>query len=157
MRREKIDPYKRELLYRKAQGKMIFDKFKAKLNALLFDNTERIYLGLQETDEVISNIKGKSIFIEERRDLKNHIESINYINDRIRLCDYYLFLDSDWKYCGAVFLKSGFRILDSFDFDEVVSDEIRLISCDFNEVLSIDYSNSVGDEPFECRFIRYNQ
>ncbi|MEH0876338.1 hypothetical protein QM999_16895 [Pectobacterium cacticida] len=157
MRREKIDPYKRELLYRKAQGKMIFDKFKAKLNALLSDNTERIYLGLQETDEVISNIKGKSIFIEERRDLKNHIESINYINDRIRLCDYYLFLDSDWKYCGAVFLKSGFRILDSFDFDEVVSDEIRLISCDFNEVLSIDYSNSVGDEPFECRFIRYNQ
>ncbi|MGK4333027.1 hypothetical protein [Lonsdalea quercina] len=157
MRRERIDPYKKELLYRKAQGKMVFDKFKFKLNALLSNNENFTYLGLQETDEVISNIKGKSIFFEERCGLKTYIELSKYINEHIRLCDYYLFIDSDWKYCGAVFLKSGFRILDSFDFDEVVSDEIRLISCDFNEMLSIDYSNSVGDEPFECRFIRYNQ
>ncbi|MFP1945909.1 hypothetical protein [Lonsdalea quercina] len=156
MRREKIDPYKKEILYRKAQGKMIFDKFKVKLNFLLSNDTDFTYLGLQETDEIISNIKGKSIFIEDESSFGTYIESNGYINGHIKSCDYYLFLDNDWKYCGAVLLKAGFKISENFDFDKVVSDEIRLVSCDFNEIVSIDYSNSVGNESFECRFIRYD-
>ncbi|WP_033569739.1 hypothetical protein [Dickeya undicola] len=156
MQREKIDSYKRELLYRKAHGKVIFDKLKEKLSLLFPDEDDFTFLSLKETDEIVFHVNEKNILIEDERAFLSYFESIGYLNGNLRLCDYYLLLDEDWKYCGAIVLKSGFKISENFDFDEVTSDEIRLISCDLKEKISLDYSNSIGNEPFECRFIRYD-
>ncbi|WPD76849.1 hypothetical protein OGM23_05690 [Dickeya fangzhongdai] len=156
MQREKIDSYKREVLYRKAHGKVIFDKLKEKLSLLLPDEEDFIFLSLKETDEIILSVNDKSISIEDEQGFSSYSESLGYLNSNLKSCDYYLLLDEDWKYCGAVLLKSGFAISENFDFDKVTSDEIRLISFDLNEKVSLDYSNSVDNEPFECRFIRYD-
>jgi hypothetical protein len=52
--------YKREILYRKAQGRSLFARNNEKINLLLgLQTDETLFLSLPETDNIISELKKK--------------------------------------------------------------------------------------------------
>lgn len=55
------DSYKREILYRKTQGRSLFARNKEKINVLLgLQADETLFLSLPETDNIISELKKKT-------------------------------------------------------------------------------------------------
>ena len=52
---------------------------------------------------------------------------------------YYVLIDDDWKYCGAILTKSNSTLNKEFNFDHNLSDELRFLSEDKNTLISIDY------------------
>ena len=147
----KIDPYKRELLYRKAQGKKIMDAFEQKISQLFPKKCmECVLLDLTETDKIIENIKALRTFHSQNSDFTSFNDCIEFIEPEIYNREYYALIDDDWKYCGA--LKVGIGILPNakYNFNENTSDEIRLIAADFTTQVCIDYTDDFDCELFEC-------
>lgn len=64
------------------------------------------------------------------------------------LC-YYLLIDEEWKFCGAY--KTNDNISNNYNFDELHSDQIRIISCDLSFQIQIDYDYN----EIECEYILY--
>jgi hypothetical protein len=131
-----IAPYKRDLLYRKAQGNSLRERYKEKLNFLLGTAPQdALFLSLIETDEIIKNL------LERKKILTENAEC-------------YLLLDGDWRYCGA-YLCRNFNFNPEFDFNKFQSDEIRLISTDFVTEIAIDYSETYSETLIEFRISKY--
>lgn len=151
-----INSYKREILYRKAQGKNLFVRYKEKINFLLgLQADETLLLSLPETDNIISELKKKRQIFCERIEFASVTECFSFTSSQIEDRKYYLLMDEDWKYCGAYKIENDFSLSAEFDFDKFKSDEIRLISTDFSAQISIDYSESYGEKIFEFCIRKY--
>lgn len=153
-----IDPYKREIIYRRSQGKRLLSQYKIKIESLLkrsFD--ELLILSLVETDNVIAGLMAMHEVSCVRKEYSLSIDAFNFVLSVVEDKKYYLLIDEDWKYCGAYMAESGASLCASFDFDETTSDEIRLISTDLFTQISIDYSETCGDRVFECCIKTYQQ
>uniref|UniRef100_A0A7C1WTL2 Uncharacterized protein n=1 Tax=Pseudomonas graminis TaxID=158627 RepID=A0A7C1WTL2_9PSED len=96
-----IDPYKRGLLYRKAHGNSLRERYKEKLRFMLgVDPEERYFLSLAETDDVINSYKNwKNIFGRCRIYVLD--ECLKHFLSKAVGGDYYLLMDEGWRYCGA--------------------------------------------------------
>ncbi|BDR55735.1 hypothetical protein [Xylocopilactobacillus apis] len=64
-------------------------------------------------------------------------EVANFIRAKVHKQPYYVFIDEEWKYFGA------YRVLDDlsdiYRFDDLVSDEIRIVPDDVSFHIQIDY------------------
>lgn len=150
------DSYKREILYRKTQGRSLFARNKEKINVLLgLQADETLFLSLPETDNIISELKKKRQIFCELIEFSSVTECAKFTSSKIEDRKYYLLVDEDWKYCGAYKIENDFSFSAEFDFDKYKSDEIRLISNDFSAQVSIDYSESCGQKSFELRIRKY--
>ncbi|BBP71206.1 hypothetical protein PHLH6_32100 [Pseudomonas sp. Seg1] len=153
-----IDPYKRQILYRKAQGKKVLSQYQMKMASLVglsFD--ESLLLSLPETDSIIAVLMAAREISCVRKEYSLSVEALSFAFSAIENQKYYLLVDEDWKYCGAYVVESGVLLCTGFDFDKTRSDEIRLISDDFSTQVSIDYSETCGEKIFECCIKKYEQ
>jgi hypothetical protein len=151
-----INSYKREILYRKAQGRGLLARNKEKINLLLgLQADETRFLSLPETDNIISELKKKRQIFCELIEFSSVTECFKFTSSQIEDRKYYLLMDEDWKYCGAYKIENDFSFSAEFDFDKSKSDEIRLNSIDFSAQISIDYSESCGEKNFEVRIRKY--
>lgn len=150
-----IDPYKREVLYRKAYGSSLREKYKEKLYALLGTKPEdALFLDLPNTDNLIINLaKTKKTFtqISEFSTLDQCID--HYLSHAVA-GKYYLLLDDDWRYCGA-YIASNYNLNAGFDFNTYQSDEVRLISTDLITEIALDYTKIHKADVFDCRISKY--
>ncbi|PMW96378.1 hypothetical protein C1X59_24500 [Pseudomonas sp. FW215-R2] len=146
-----IDHYKREILYRKSQGKRKLSQYQIKIESLLrrsFD--ELLLLSLAETDNIIAGLMAMHEVSCVRKEYLLSADAFNFVLSVVEDKKYYLLIDEDWKCCGAYMAESAASLCASFDFDETTSDEIRLISTDLSTQISIDYSETCGEKVFEC-------
>lgn len=153
-----MDSYRREILYRKSQGKRMLSQYQVKIESLLklpFD--ELLLLSLAETDNIIAELMTMREISCARKECSLSTEAFNFVLSVIEGRKYYLLIDEDWKCCGAYMVESGASLCASFDFDEATSDEIRLISTDLSTQISIDYSETCGEKVFECCVKTYQQ
>lgn len=150
-----IDPYQKELLYRKAQGNGLRVRYKEKLSALLgIDPENMLFLNLSETDNIIKSlVKRKSIFTYDA-EFSTLDECMTHYSSKTFDCEYYLLLDEDWRYCGACVARNA-NLNPKYDFNRFQSDEIRLISTDFNMKITIDYAEFYDEDFLELRISRY--
>ncbi|CAI8840437.1 GNAT family N-acetyltransferase [Pseudomonas sp. IT-232MI5] len=150
-----IDAYKRDILYRKSQGKTLshYKEKIASISDLAFDVS--LLLSLPETDSIIAALMTKREISCVRREYSSSIEALNFFSSAIENRKYYLLIDEDWRYCGAYMLASDISLCASFDFDKFKSDEIRLIGADLSTQLSVDYSETCGEKIFECCIRKY--
>jgi hypothetical protein len=151
-----IDPYKREILYRKTQGEKLLSQYQERLASLVglpFDKS--LLLSLPETDSIIVALMTKHEISCVRKEYSSSIEALTFLSSGIENRKYYLLIDEDWRYCGAYMLASDISLCASFDFDKFKSDEIRLIGADLSTQLSVDYSETCGEKIFECCIRKY--
>lgn len=150
-----IAPYKRDLLYRKAQGNSLRERYKEKLNLLLGTALQdTLFLNLIETDEIIKNLLERKKILTEHAEFATLDECIKHYLSREIVSECYLLLDGEWRYCGA-YLCRNFNFNPEFDFNKFQSDEIRLISTDFVTEIAIDYSESYSKTLIEFRISKY--
>lgn len=147
-----IDPYKREILYRKAQGNLLFDKYENKIkNIINIDVDKSCFLSLIETDKLINGLKNKETIQCDKVDFLLFPELSQFIKERVLCSSYYLLIDDGWKYCGAYKVKSGIDLNDNFNFDASISDEIRIIG----EFLEFQFQIDYDDKIISCQFFKY--
>ncbi|NUU69206.1 hypothetical protein HQN64_24435 [Enterobacteriaceae bacterium BIT-l23] len=144
--------YKRSLLFRKVQGKINMDSYFGKITNLTDVNCNDLtLLSLEESDLIINKIKHMSVVDETILDMKNTNDLCAFITEEVCNTDFYLLIDKDWKNCGICFMRSGVIFNGKYDFDKMVSDEIRVISTDFSFQIQSDYDS--GD--IFCNFMKY--
>ncbi|BDR57633.1 hypothetical protein [Xylocopilactobacillus apicola] len=130
--------YKRELLYRRGQVKIHQDRYFNKIQTFTNEavKTDR-FLSLEDTDLIIEKIKHKPILANVEENTSDYKEVANFIRTKVNSQPYYLLIDEEWKFFGA------YRVLndlsDKYNFDELVSDEIRIIPDDLTFHIQIDY------------------
>lgn len=149
------DPYKKELLYRKAHGNSLREKYKQKLKLLLgIDPEDRLFLSLPETDNIINKIIKNENTFSENTEFSDLYECLRYCLSKAIGGDYYVLMDEDWRYCGA-YVVCNFNLNMEFEFNKYQSDEVRLISTDLSTEITIDYTESYNEDLFEFRVGRY--
>ncbi|MEE1916210.1 hypothetical protein V0R52_07350 [Pseudomonas asiatica] len=136
----KVDHYKKELLYRKAQGKKRLNKFESKKENLISNAKNcATQLNLEETDKLIRTIGTTHWSSSTNEAFPSTADFFNYIENKLLQQECHILIDDDWKYCGAILAKDNCELNRKFNFDENESDEIRFISVDLSTFASIDY------------------
>jgi hypothetical protein len=142
--------YRKKILYRKAQGniykKAYFNKISSLINTII---NPKQFLSLEDTDRLIESINEKKVSSRINTGLNNYLDIVEFINKKNSTLPFYLLIDEEWKYCGAY--KTSGKISSNYNFDELTSDEIRIISCDMSYQIQIDYDN----DEIECECILY--
>ncbi|PQX92474.1 hypothetical protein C5930_18165 [Cronobacter sakazakii] len=136
--------YKKELLYRKARGKIIYESYKIKIASLFKMEPDCLtFLDLETTDNILS----KSNAFDTRKtkkkldikDLKPYILELKKI-----LGPHYVFLNEDWIYCGAFTVPSLQELNEDFHFDNEILNDVLFISMDLRQSISLDYYEMNG-------------
>lgn len=144
--------YKRNIIFRKAQGKIVMESYLNKITEITGQARDELtLLSLEETDLIINKLKAINPMDKIEVIVKNMPELCDFMTSKTHDSDFYLLIDEDWKNCGVCFIKSGVIFNGKYDFDKMVSDEIRVISSDFSFQIQSDYES--GD--IYCEFIRY--
>ncbi|NDO81004.1 hypothetical protein CJP72_09555 [Citrobacter sp. NCU1] len=145
-----VSEYERALLYRKAQGNVCkndyFNKIQSFTNSII--EVEN-FLNLEKTDDIINSLKNKKISSKAKIEINSYQQLVNFIKEKAAEHFSYLLIDEEWKFCGAYKISNKFS--SDYNFDELHSDEIRIISCDLSFQIQIDYSNN----EIECEYILY--
>lgn len=150
-----IDPYKKELLYRKAHGNSLRERYKQKLKFLIgIDPEDRLFLSLTETDNIINKLVKNENTFSENTEFSVLYECLRHCLSKANGGDYYLLMDEDWRYCGAYIVRN-FNLNMDFEFNKHQSDEVRLISTDLSTEITIDYTESYSEDLYEFRVGKY--
>ncbi|MCG8707911.1 hypothetical protein JHU04_001109 [Brenneria sp. 4F2] len=139
-----MDRYKRELIYRRGNGKRFLTRYKEKIFSLFQCDPEEVtFLSLEETDAII--------FKKPKERLKLSEESFSATDcgkmlDRLRECssEYYVFIDDDWRYCGAFSIITMRLLKNDFIFGELIENNIFFISKDLRKLIDLDYFEFCG-------------
>ncbi|MBC8733283.1 hypothetical protein [Paraburkholderia sp. UCT2] len=137
---------RRDVLFRRARGKIIFGEYFEKIGDLLdFDRGSIKFIGLEETDEVLKShfrISGgvpdysKTIVSSKIGEIISSIKK--------RAGDFYVFIDDDWRYCGAISPMSLNLIKSDFLFGVKILNDVLFVSADYTKKISLDYYENKG-------------
>lgn len=143
---------RRDLLFRKTQGKIQRDDYYKKIQS--FTNKEvdpTRFLSLEETDELENQIFWQKLLWVKKKYDCTYKEVVDFIRLKIHKKPFYLLIDDGWKYCGAYRVIN--EISEEYDFDKLVSDEIEIIPYDLSFKIRIDYDFN----EIECAHTIYHE
>jgi hypothetical protein len=158
--------YKRNLLFRKNHGRIIFDDYLLKIQDLFNVSSDQIVpFDLEKTDDILSG----HIKAEQDINIFQHIikytitEKGSIAQEMARLSEnikgpYYVLVDRDWEYCGAFTIASIDSIRKEFIFGNEVSDDVSFISFDLLMSISFDFYQINGEYYIDVekkRFLSY--
>ncbi|EOC3062514.1 hypothetical protein ACVS9S_003248 [Cronobacter dublinensis] len=145
-----VTEYKRALLYRKAQSNVCKKDYFNKIQSFTNDTVaEGNFITLEETDDIINSLKDKKINSKIKLEIDNYQQVVGFIKEKVAGLSSYLLIDEEWKFCGMYKVSGEFS--SDYNFDELHSDEIRIISCDLSFQIQIDYDHN----EIECEYIMY--
>ncbi|EGG9769610.1 hypothetical protein HG599_004551, partial [Salmonella enterica] len=136
-----VSEYKRALLYRKAQANVCKNDYFNKIQSFTNDTVVGgNFLTLEETDNIINSLKDKKINSKIKVEIDSYQQLVEFIKEKVAGLSSYLLIDEEWKFCGMYKISSEFS--SDYNFDELHSDEIRIISCDLSFQIQIDYDHN---------------
>ncbi|NCH73698.1 hypothetical protein [Cronobacter dublinensis] len=145
-----VSEYKRALLYRKAQANVCKKDYFNKIQSFTNDTVaEGNFITLEETDDIINSLKDKKINSKIKLEIESYQQVVGFIKEKVAGLSSYLLIDEEWKFCGMYKVSGEFS--SDYNFDELHSDEIRIISCDLSFQIQIDYDHN----EIECEYIIY--
>ncbi|EPO1792827.1 hypothetical protein ACT7BH_004270 [Cronobacter turicensis] len=134
-----IVQYKKELLYRKAKGKIIYESYKAKIASLFKMELGFLsFIDLEATDNILYKSNAfDTRQTKKRLDVKDLSLYMLQLKKSFGSC--YVFLDDDWCYCGAFSVPSLQELNESFLFGDEILNDVLFISMDLRQSISLDY------------------
>ncbi|EOC1429126.1 hypothetical protein ACI1AD_004449, partial [Cronobacter dublinensis] len=131
-----VTEYKRALLYRKAQANVCKKDYFNKIQSFTNDTVaEGNFITLEETDDIINSLKDKKINSKIKLEIENYQQVVGFVKEKVAGLSSYLLIDEEWKFCGMYKVSGEFS--SDYNFDELHSDEIRIISCDLSFQIQI--------------------
>lgn len=147
--------YKRELLYRKAQGNKLKNTYEQKISCVLSNNHDNILrLQLLETDNILKKTNMLNWQLILSKEYHSLADCLRTFAPEVYQEEFYTFIDEDWKYCGAIKIPKHTQLNPQYSFDKSISDELRFIATDFSTQIAIDYSVYGKSELYECTIKR---
>ena len=130
---------------------MVFGSYLSKVNSLVCCNVDALdFLSLEFTDDVL-----KKSLMDERRSVKNKIETKLlpefFGNIKKYESGFFVFIDDDWKYCGAFLIPSLNLLRSDFSFGDNVLNNVLLISDDFSVYIDLDYYEMMGENYIDVK------
>jgi hypothetical protein len=136
-----VDKYQKELLYRKVKCKAIKNMYLKKIHSLLEIGDENIILtGISEADLLIERFN--SINLENiKHKYRVNASDVYSILEKFKKNDnpFFIFIDDDWRCCGALVVPSLSIIKNTFFFGDLVSNDLMFISTDLTHRVNLDY------------------
>ncbi|ELY5855578.1 hypothetical protein ACV6RK_004071 [Cronobacter malonaticus] len=131
--------YKKELLYRKAKGKIICESYKAKIASLFkMEPGFLSFIDLEATDNILYKSNAfDTRQTKKRLDVKDLSLYLLQLKKSFGSC--YVFLDDDWCYCGAFSVPSLQDLNENFLFGNEILNDVLFISMDLRQSISLDY------------------
>ncbi|MEN8513848.1 hypothetical protein [Burkholderia sp. RS02] len=142
----KADRYKKELLYRRVRGKTILNEYLRKVAALFSVGAQKEIIPLDKTDAILEKFKDGSARLRTRK-RRISLRGVGVALSKIKksnLDSFYVLIDDDWKYCGALLVKNMGSIDISLRFGEVVLNDLLFISDDLSKAMSLDFFEMDG-------------
>jgi hypothetical protein len=135
----------KDLLYRKANGKKLLNAYLEKTSSLFSAGSGLEIISLEETDLVLDRFKIMSAQLkhEARRISRGelHIE-LSAIKRHRK--GFYIFIDEDWKYCGALLVPNLEALNVNVEFGKKILNDMIFVSCEMSFAISFDFSESAG-------------
>ena len=126
-----IGACQRDILYRRGQKNIYLAGYIQKIRDFLKDcDVSPSLCSLEESDLIFSELINTN-YLQEKREIKQPIDKLK---DTFIICKnkysfpFYIFIDSDWKYCGAFLLPSLFNVNENIKFCSFVKNDIYCIS-----------------------------
>jgi hypothetical protein len=141
---------KKELLFRRNKGKRIERAYLKKIGSIYEGSLPLEFLDLNKTDTIRENAWNSTSLFSEKKikaTKENTYQLIQEIKDLFSGDSFYIYIDDDWKYCGAFGVGSLDGIKDDFYFD-LIKDDIVFV----NEKLFImlDFHSEKSDFFIDC-------
>ncbi|WP_347555813.1 hypothetical protein [Robbsia sp. KACC 23696] len=135
-----MELYKKEILYRKANGKKIHNDYLRKIASLLPLKDQWETLSLEETDAILNRFRDASARLLQRK-RQISLQEIHLVIAGIKQVGgpFYILIDEDWKYCGMLISNGVFNINSLFYFDEKILNDVIFISSDMSMAVSLDF------------------
>ncbi|TDY25559.1 hypothetical protein B0G81_6037 [Paraburkholderia sp. BL6665CI2N2] len=144
--------YKKELMFRRAQGRLVVEEYSRKLAHLLNHHVRsEAFLDLKKTDEIIDKLSNKTVNYSDNAQIGSENEMVHFIKRKVGRSGFYVLIDEAWKFCGAYKVDGGFELNSNFNFNENLSDEIRIIDVDLLFQIQIDYDFN----EITCLYLEY--
>lgn len=138
----KNDNCRKSLLYRKAQGNKIKSEYYHKIESLIQKQpVTDDFMNLQGTDEIIEHLSNKKEISIIRIETTKTGEIIKLIQAKSSGKKCFLILDDGWKFCGAYKINGTIHYNQNYNFDDLSSDEIRIIAADLSFQIRVDYDD----------------
>lgn len=154
--------YRKELLMRRSSGKHTMPTYIKKITSLLNIKEHDIkLLSLFGSDNIFFNKdynkeynKEYNIIREKTYSLSEYSKLYQILIEVLEEKDFYVFVDDDWKNCGALILTERYKLNLDFGLENYeINNEIHFISTDQKVRLLLDYTSS-GDKSF-IEYISY--
>jgi len=140
-----ISEYRKELLFRRANGKKIFGAYLVKV-AVLFRSLDRPeLLSLEETDSILERfgLIRAGYRQEAMRIPAAEIRSeLSFIKNFGR--GFYVLIDEDWKYCGLLKVGTIGLLNVVVEFGHGILNDIVFISDDMSLAVDLDFFEMDG-------------
>lgn len=132
---------RRALLFRKAQAKRVLPGYTDKIGTLLSVANSADFLSLETTDAVLETFKKRTSSLRQRR-RRISPAGVRLSLSRIsKICGegVYAFIDDDWKYCGAIFIRDHRSISLNCRFGDAILNDLLFIDASMNWAVSLDF------------------
>ncbi|MGV7960808.1 hypothetical protein QPK13_06705 [Photorhabdus tasmaniensis] len=135
-----ISEYRKSLLYRKSQGNVCREEYLNKIKSITNELVNvSDFLSLEETDLIINSLKNKKIISSNEVEIYSCQDLASFIKEKVTGVSYYLLMDEKWKFCSAYKIDRNLDYNQDYHFNDLYSDEIRIIACDLSFQIQIDY------------------
>lgn len=141
-----MSQYRKELLYRKANGKKVLNDYLGKIASLFPAEDRPEIVPLEETDIALNRFKEASDRLHReatrisRGELHTELSAM-----RGHHGSFYVLIDEDWKYCGMLLTRSMEGLNVSVQFGDRILNDLIFISADMSVATSFDFFEISGN------------
>ncbi|WP_081053229.1 hypothetical protein [Burkholderia territorii] len=137
---------RRELLYRRANGKKIFSSYLKKVAALAPSAGQADLISLESTETLLVKFNACRLALHElkRRISPSGIRLVLSNISKTYRDGAYVLIDEDWMYCGALRIAEPHIINRTFRFGREIANDLVFISCGMKKAISLDYFEMNG-------------
>ena len=136
---------RKQILIRKAQGRLLKDRYMEKISDLFHVDTSLTqFIGIEESDQIVHCFYNSGTPLKKTKKTYS-LDSNNKISDvllEVKKCargEYYVFIDSDWEYCGAFLLNDIEMLNENFVFGKTIIDCFFIVNKNLTDAYLLDY------------------
>ncbi|WP_157768073.1 hypothetical protein [Burkholderia ambifaria] len=152
MSEKHVSEYRKELLFRRANGKKISGAYLSKVAALFPSLDRPELLSLEETDLILERFR--LIRAGYRQDaMRVHAEELHSELSLIRDFggSFYIFIDGDWKYCGLLKVGAIGLLNVAVEFGREILNDLFFVSADMSLAVDFDFFEMDGVRLIDVR------
>lgn len=139
--------YRKALLYRRANGRKIISSHLHKVAEICPSSDHKNLISLEETDSLLVEFNSRrTALLEFRRRISPHeIQEVLETISKTYKGGAYIFIDEDWRYCGALRIAESWMINKEFRFGPKIINDLIFIDVGMEKAISLDYFEINGD------------